>query len=377
MSKIPKTLRYHRAHEAIEAAKPQYSGNNWLYIIYCLCYFVMILSPFRSWTIQTDVTRQSQEAPAQVSKCRYCQSIVAGLVICFVYCYAFVALEYVVQPITGLYHDYIEKIPVYVAPLVSPLIFFLVNYFHNNEVSKLSVWTICTMYACVAIITYAFGIINTLLFFVTASISLHMAYGRTTAWQRWFFLIFTIYFCCKAVMKFLPQSLGVFPPLWNAILYIVMFAIYGKIAAALFFSKTILSNGDYRERFFQRGTAQVQLQYIKQQWRIFLLVMPLAAICTIGQFYHPSVTHETSDTMGHIFCKVDSVNKPECLVNVTYDAPIHSNAEKNYTDDDSEWDYCGMLMFFCEKIYCDSIYSHSHIHTTDRGMARQTSARRI
>ena len=316
----------------------------------------MILMPFRRWTTQAVavVAKQSNQAKeGYLPKCcsKYGNSLslvlvraaVSGLIVSLVYYYTFVGLEYAVQPVAGFYRSFIEEYPTFITSLLLPLFFFI---FRIDEVLKLSRPILCITCACVSVITCAYGIINTLLFFFTTVMSLLMTFGRTSARQRWFYWIFTTHFCARAVTKLVSHFYGIVPPLLNWVLYLFIAAIY-KIVAAFIYRKTkqtLFEGEDYHERFFQRGNAQVQIEYIKQRWHIFSFVIAVATICSYGQF-GPSLTYDASDTAGNIFCKVDGTNQLECMVNVTYHNPCKSESEEHWINNSTEWDFCGALSF--------------------------------
>ena len=362
------TKEYEEAKQAMKEASEQHHGHIFSMIsnsfssvfTYVWFYFVIIL-PSRSWAIRTVATTEKADSRfskcwskcerRRVSKCGCGVSLVGapvfGLVMFYTYYYAFVVLKHAAQPLVGLYRGATEDLPVYVVPLLLPLIVFLV---YINDFSKLSFLSCFTMYAYIAATMYTCGIVYTLLFFGITLMSLHVTYRRTSAGFRCFFRIFAIFFCHKAVIKEVSQYyVGILPPLWNAVLLICVAAIYSIVTEFIHgkMEQTLLIRDNCHEQFFQRGSAQVQMQYVKQQGCIFSFVMAVAAICTFGQFASSS-THDAPDTMANVYCKVDPTNQLQCLVNVTYDDPIGFKEERG-VDDSPDWDFCGMLPSSCAR----------------------------
>ena len=320
-------------------------------MVYYIYYMLMLLVPFRQWTTQAAVTKQSKEPKGCTSKLcsKYgkqlslVSALVSGVMLCIWYYYAFVGLEYAVKPFAGLYRSFDEAVPIYITSLVLPLLFFVLR---ANEALELSLPMFCTMYAYVSAITLAFGIVNTLLFLFTTVMSLVITFGKTSARLRYFYRIYATHFCSKTMTNLVSHFYGVLPPQWNGVLYVFIAAVY-LLAAAYIYGKseqTVRVGEDFHERFFQRGNVQAQIKYIKQQWHLFSFIVATATICSFGQF-GPSFTHDASDTMGHAFCKVDRTKQLECRVNVTYFNPREFESEEDWTSNSTEWDFCGVLSF--------------------------------
>ena len=102
------------------------------------------------------------------------------------------------------------------------------------------------------------------------------------------------------------------------------------------------SAGDYHERFFQKGDANTQMEFVKRKWRVFMFVFAAAALCVMAQIgMAPSSSFEP-ETISHVFCKADNKTQLECLVNVTYHNPSKADAENNFCNfSSSEWEFCG------------------------------------
>ena len=107
------------------------------------------------------------------------------------------------------------------------------------------------------------------------------------------------------------------------------------------------SAGGYNERFFQRGDANTQMEFVQRKWRGFMFVFAAAALCVMAQIGMTSPSSIEPETVSHVFCKADNKTQLECLVNVIYHNPFESEPESSFCNFPStEWDFCGALPLF-------------------------------
>jgi hypothetical protein len=117
-----------------------------------------------------------------------------------------------------------------------------------------------------------------------------------------------------------------------------MLVLYLRIIDWIDSKTKVIVREDERERFFHRGTVTRQLDYIKAQGSIFLVVTLMAIICTFGHLTSYPTFH-APETMANVFCKSDPAKELHCRVNMTYVNPAHTL--EHWKDKADEWDFCG------------------------------------
>ena len=103
----------------------------------------------------------------------------------------------------------------------------------------------------------------------------------------------------------------------------------------------------FQVRYFQRGVEKVQMNFVKQRLKVFLFIVGVTTLCTLGHVYPWPTFEYGSETTANVFCKIDTTKQLECLVNTTYNDP-YSETE-GCKSDSQEWDYCGALVATTSK----------------------------
>lgn len=212
------------------------------------------------------------------------------------------------------------------------------------------------MYVWLTIIMSCFGILPVLVFWLNVSLNLHMTYEGTFEWLRVFGRAFAAG-CCTNLVAYYCDIGSLF---WTATLFVSIFGLHAVISAWVLDGrdKSLLVDGDYNERFFQRGDAKTQLDFVARKLKIFAFIFTVSALCTLGQLRTSSSVAFDPETISNVFCKIDSKNQLECVVDVTYYDPAAPDADTCHCDLDSqEWDFCG-LAFALHALSCKLMVSY-------------------
>ena len=254
-----------------------------------------------------------------------------------------------------------------VVPVVTPLLPFAVCI---REFWRMPIPTMIAMYVFMAGMTYLYDFSYLVHFLITFTINLQITYGKTSAWQRRFVRTFVGVFCTQAISHYF----GIVS-LWMILgVKRGVDMLYTSIDERIHKKKknTVFVRGQFQTRYFPRGVAQTQMQFVKERLNVFVFIFVVSTLCTSGQL-HPWPTFDFGpDTISTLFCKVDNTTQLECHVKTSFNDPYTS--EPGHCDNTSkEWTYCGTLVDTVRWAPAKRHLWHRHMH--NRVMAEQIRAR--
>ena len=143
-------------------------------------------------------------------------------------------------------------------------------------------------------------------------------------------------YCFSLTFTFVGPLLVIFAELYSR----ASTWIHRKTDRALF------ERRNFHQRYFQRGDATAQLQFVQRRRDVFFFIFIVAALSTMGLLCTDPFDFGP-ETISNVFCKTDNERQLDCRVMVKYYDPAESAAEEPLchcaTDD---WEFCGKF-FLC------------------------------
>ena len=265
--------------------------------------------------------------------------VVGALVFIVYYLWTLTGLQAMLLKAVSLFGLRIAEtlLPGFIIPIAKPLLPFVLRI---REFWEVPIPTKVAMYVLMASMMYLYDFCHLVYFLITLTINLQIAYGKTSAWQRCFVRIFVVVFCTRAISHYLGVTLL---PLIVGLLRVVD-NLYTTIDERMHKQKknAVFVRGQFQTRYFPRGVAQTQMQFVKERLNVFVFIFVVSTLCTSGQL-HPWPTFDFGpESISTLFCKVDNTTQLECRVKTSFNDPYTS--EPGHCDSCSTaWTNCGTL----------------------------------
>ena len=318
------------------------------WLLATIFFFLIVISPWRSWTIEADTTESEDPKVWNEFKNKLANFLPSWMRSAYKKVYKILPAGLLVGVLVfAVYYKFVDKLEEALRsvshlsfPFVTSSIASLLPFvFCIRDFKKLRLVTLFVMSVFVVTIRH-FCNMDFLIFFVTSFVfQLHLTYGRSYPWQRWFFRVFVAVFCPKAMSHFFGIT-SLFSLLFLAIVTGILYTftdlwIHHDTKDAVI----IREKEKVQVRYFQRGVAKTQMKFVKQRLKVFIFAIGVTIFCALGHV-HPWTTFEYGpEIMANVFCKVDTTRQLECRVKTAYNDP-YSEAE-NCTSVSQDWDYCG------------------------------------
>lgn len=258
-----------------------------------------------------------------------------GMLVFVAYYQSFAVSRQVLNYVSQMCHNVTAFLPDNTVQIVCSFIPFGLL---SHEFSRVPSHVVLVMYAFVAALFYSFDFHWLVFFFITWNLTVQITYGQSSKWMQWFFTALVAVYCTKAV----SYHFDIASPI-GIIAMVCAFGILYVKGTDWVHEET--GNGPNvhdgsQERYFQRGSAQAQMQFIKQRLKVFLFIIAIAVLSTFGQVRTWSALDFETDTSSNVFCKAENRTQLECLVNVSYYNPFAPDAD-NCSSVGHQWDFCG------------------------------------
>ena len=296
-----------------------------------LSFFLLLWWPSRPWEITTS-KRQHWSAA-------YCQTFVYfafGIVVLLAgFFYKAGISTFATTIFSALYYRLTDYVPEIAITIFLPLALCISS-------PQIDVKPRVALYVFLLVIIYYVGILTLLLFCVIFFANIYDTYGPTSKVRRYLVRTFTTS-CCSALIS---DYIGLMSTIWKVILFYIIVQMHVVATRWVhgFNDFAVLVEHDYRERFFRRGNAKTQIDFVTRHLRVFLFIIFVSALCTMDLLRCSDFTPEP-ETVSNVFCKIDNERQLECLVQVSYADPYAYEPEKCQCSNISsaEWDFCGVF----------------------------------
>ena len=264
--------------------------------------------------------------------------LVAGVFVFVAYYYVVGSLEEVFKLLSQISLPFVTDMVIRTIATLLPFGFFILDF------SKLHPGMLFVMFLFMVSITCLWSVDFLIFFIITLNINLKLAYGRSFAWLRWSFRVFVAVFCTKAISHFFGIT-SWFPILF---LTIVTGVLYTFVDSRIHHStnNAVMIRDEFQQRYFQRGIAKTQMNFVKQRLKVFLFIVVVTILSTLGHVYPWPTFDYGSETTANVFCKIDHTTQLECHVKTAYNEPYFES--QDCKSGSQEWDYCGALVVTSE-----------------------------
>ena len=291
-----------------------------------LSFFLLLWWPGRSWEITTR-KRESLES------CHTFVSFVFGLVVLIGGLLKKAAMFTVLkETFSALYCGLTDSVPE-IAVIMSLAFAICISSPQMDFKSRL------VLYVFLLVITYYVSILELSIFFFIFSLNMYDTYGQTSNVQRWLLMLFT----ASCFERLISDYIGLMFTVWKVILFVIIVQAYAVATRWVHGNNdvAVLVEHGYRERFFQRGNAKVQFDFVTRNLRVFSFIIFVSALVTVD-LLRCSDSTLAPETISNVFCKIDNERQLECVVQVSYADPYEpEKCQCNISS--AEWDFCGVF----------------------------------